>query len=129
MKLSADSLEDLSAGAVFLATGGGGDPYVSFLATRIVLQEHGAIDLISVDELDDDAFVVAIGGVGAPSVSLELLPSVDDAAIALAAFEDHVGRRVDAVISFEVGGGNSLSPIMAAAGRGIPGRPRPRMGL
>jgi DUF917 family protein len=120
MKLTADSLEDLSSGAVFLATGGGGDPYVSCLATRQVLEEFGPVELISVDELDDHAYVVAIGGVGAPSVSLELLPSVDDAAIALEAFEKHVGRRVDAVVSFEVGGGNSMVPILAAAGRGIP---------
>ncbi len=120
MKLTADDLQDLSSGAVFLATGGGGDPYVSFLATRKVLEEHGPVDLISVDELDDDAYIVAIGGVGAPTVSLELLPSVDDASIALAEFERHVGRKVDAVVSFEIGGGNSLVPIMAAASRGIP---------
>jgi DUF917 family protein len=120
MKLGPESLEDLSAGAVFLATGGGGDPYVSYLATRKVLEQSGPVDLISVDDLDDDAYVVAIGGVGAPSVSLELLPSVDDASLALKAFEEHVGRRVDAVVSFEVGGGNSMVPILAAAGRGIP---------
>ncbi len=120
MKLTAHDLEDLSAGAVFLATGGGGDPYVSYLATRSVLEKCGPVDLISVNELDDDAFVVAIGSVGAPSVSLELLPSVDDPAKTLEAFEKHVGRTVDAVVSFEVGGGNSMIPLMAAAGRGIP---------
>lgn len=120
MKLTADDLQDLSAGAVFLATGGGGDPYVSYLTTHKVLEDYGSVDLISVNDLHDDAYVVAIGGVGAPSVSLELLPSIDDPAIALKAFEKHVGRTVDAVVSFEVGGGNSMIPIMAAAGRGIP---------
>lgn len=120
MKLGRESLGDLSAGAVFLATGGGGDPYVSFLATQKVLEECGPVELLPVDELDDDAYVVAIGGVGAPSVSLELLPSVDDAAVALRAFEQHVQREVDAVVSFEVGGGNSMVPIIAAARRNIP---------
>jgi len=120
MKLAAESLGDLSAGAVFLATGGGGDPYVSYLTTKKALDEYGPVDLISVDELDDHAYVVAIGAVGAPTVSLELLPSVDDAANTLAAFERHVGRKVDAVVSFEIGGGNSMIPIMAAASRGIP---------
>ncbi len=120
MKLTADVLQDLSDGSVFLATGGGGDPYVSLLATQKVLQESGPADLISVNDLDDDAYVVAIGGVGAPTVTLELLPSVDDAAMALEAFEHHVGRRVDAVVSFEIGGGNSLIPIIAAARCGIP---------
>ncbi|MBT8442698.1 MAG: DUF917 domain-containing protein, partial [Gammaproteobacteria bacterium] len=120
MKLTADALQDLSVGAVFLATGGGGDPYVTFLAARKVLEKHGAAELISVDDLDNDAYVVAIGGVGAPTVSLELLPSIDDAAIALDEFEHHVQRKVDAVVSFEIGGGNSLVPIIAAAIRGIP---------
>jgi DUF917 family protein len=92
---------------------------VSFLATQKVLEECGPVELLSVDQLDDDAYVVAIGGVGAPSVSLELLPSVDDAATALRAFEKHVGRAVDAVVSFEVRGGNSMVPIIAAARRNI----------
>ncbi len=120
MKLTAEHLQDLSAGAVFLATGGGGDPYVSYLLTHQVLTACGPVDLIPASELDDEAYVVTIGDVGAPSVSLELLPSIDDPERALRAFEKHVGRRVDAVVSFEVGGGNSMVPIMAAAGCGIP---------
>lgn len=119
-KLGPELLEDLSAGSVFLATGGGGDPYVSLLATHKVLDAHGPVDLIDVEDLADDAYVVTIGGVGAPSVGLELLPSVDDPGLALAAFEEHVGRKVDAVVSFEIGGSNSLIPIMAAAQAGIP---------
>ena len=120
MRLGFESLEDLSAGAVFLATGGGGDPYVSYLATLQVLRKTGPVELISVYDLDDAAYVAAIGGVGAPSVSLELLPSVDDPIKALIAFEEHVGRKVDAVVPFEIGGGNSMVPLIAAAERGIP---------
>ncbi len=120
MMLGAESLEDLSLGAAFLATGGGGDPYVSYLATREVLEDRGPAELISIDDLDDDAYVVTIGAVGAPSVSLELLPSVDDPEKALLAFEKHVGRTVDAIVSFEIGGGNSLIPLAAASARGVP---------
>ncbi|MFQ6004914.1 MAG: DUF917 domain-containing protein [Woeseia sp.] len=120
MKLGADSLADLSVGAVFLATGGGGDPHVSFLIARQVLEELGPVELLDPEELNDDAYVVAIGGVGAPTVSLELLPSRADAVQTLEAFESHVGRKVDAVVSFEIGGGNSLIPLVAAAERGLP---------
>ena len=120
MKVGADVLEDLSLGAAFLATGGGGDPYVSLLAAQAVLSRGGPIDLIAPDELDDEAHVVTIGGVGAPSVSLELLPSIDDPALALEAYEAHTGRKVDAVVSFEIGGGNSLIPLVAASEFGIP---------
>lgn len=120
MMLGSGSLDDLSAGAVFLATGGGGDPYTSYLATRQMLKQRGPVELIAVEDLDDDAYVAAIGGVGAPSVSLELLPSVDDPIRALQAFEELVGRTVDAVVPFEIGGGNSMVPLIAAAERGIP---------
>ena len=120
IKLGSESLADLSAGAVFLATGGGGDPYVAQLVAEQALDTYGPVDLMAPEELDDEAYVVAIGGVGAPTVSLELLPSIDEAIATLDAFEQRVGRRIDALVSFEIGGGNSLIPIVAAAARGIP---------
>ena len=119
-KLDRDSLQDLSAGAVFLATGGGGDPYVAQLIAEQALEQFGPVELLAPKDLSDDAYVVAIGGVGAPTVSLELLPSINEARQTLAAFEAHVGRKVDAIVSFEIGGGNSLIPIVAAAACGLP---------
>lgn len=118
--LGSDSLADLSAGAVFLATGGGGDPHVAELIARQALDTYGPVELLDPDDLDDDALVVALGGVGAPTVSLELLPSMNESVDTLKAFEDRFDRKIDAVVSFEVGGGNSLIPIVAAAGMGIP---------
>ena len=120
MKIDAQMLDDLSLGSVFLATGGGGDPYVSLLLAKQVLAAEPAVPLISPAALADDAFVATIGGVGAPSVSLELLPSVKDILKALDAFEALHQRTLDAIVPFEVGGGNSLVPIIAAAHRGIP---------
>ena len=120
MRVERDCLDDLALGAVFLATGGGGDPHVAKLIAEQALAEYGPVELLPPAQLADDAFVVALGGVGAPTVSLELLPSVNDARDTLAAFEDRVGRRVDAVVSFEIGGGNSLIPIVAAAAAGLP---------
>ena len=120
MRVSADQLSDLSLGAVFLATGGGGDPYVPRLITERALQTYGPVEIVDPDDIDDDAYVVTIGGVGAPTAGLELLPSLDEAGRALAAFEEHVGRSVDAVVSFEIGGGNSLIPMIAAVERGLP---------
>jgi DUF917 family protein len=119
MKIELKHLEDLALGSVFLATGGGGDPYVPRLIAEQAIKQFGPVDVIDPSELPDDAYVVAIGSVGAPTVSLELLPSVEDAAKTLEAFEKHVGLTVDAVASFEIGGGNSLIPIVAAAVRGL----------
>ena len=115
-----EHLDDLALGSVFLATGGGGDPHVPKLIAREALKKYGPVTIVQPEDLADDAFVGTIGSVGAPTVSLELLPSLDDAARTLDAFEKYVGRSIDAVASFEIGGGNSLIPLVAAAGKGIP---------
>ena len=118
--ISIEHLDDLALGSVFLATGGGGDPYVPKLITAEALKTFGPVPLLVPDDVDDDAFIVTVGSVGAPTVSLELLPSVEDAARTLDAFEKYTGRKIDAVASFEIGGGNSVIPICAAAAKGIP---------
>ncbi|WP_017932113.1 DUF917 domain-containing protein [Robiginitomaculum antarcticum] len=115
-----EHLDDIALGSVFLATGGGGDPHVPKLIAREAIKKYGPVALIQPEDLADDAYVVPIGSVGAPTVSLELLPSIDDAALTIDAFEKYVGRKIDAVASFEIGGGNSLIPLVAAAGKGIP---------
>ena len=79
MKIDASHLDDLSLGAVFLATGGGGDPYVARLVAAQALDTWGPVDIVDPDSLADDARVVTIGSVGAPTASLELLPSLDEA--------------------------------------------------
>ena len=89
MKIEHTHLEDLALGSVFLATGGCGDPYVPRLIAEQAIKQFGAVEVIDPSELSDDAYVVAIGSVGAPTVSLELLPSVEDAARTLEAFEKH----------------------------------------
>lgn len=120
MKIYAADLDDLALGAVFLATGGGGDPYLPTLIAKQTLEQTGPVTLIDASTLADDAFVVPIGGVGAPTVSLELLPSIDEASRVLEAYATLINQEINAVASFEIGGGNSLMPLMAAAVRGLP---------
>lgn len=119
-QITVDMLDDLAAGAAFLATGGGGDPYLACLCARLGLIEHGPARLIAPDELEDDAMVLAIGSVGAPTTALELLPSVDEAVRLVDAWIAIMGRRPDALVSFEIGGANSLIPLVAAAAHGLP---------
>lgn len=120
MLVDVDMLDDLAAGSVFLGTGGGGDPYLNTLIARRIVGEHGPVKLVRPEELADDAFVVCVGGVGAPSVGLELLPAARQSALALQKFEEHMNRKVDALVAVEVGGANSLMPIVTAAIRGLP---------
>lgn len=117
--VSHEDVADLCAGSVFLATGGGGDPYISQILVQEALKKYGPVDLLPLAELPDDAFVVTIGEVGAPSVSLEQLPIGTECLQVIDRFEEWVGRKITHIASFEVGGANSVIPLMAAAARDI----------
>ena len=97
-QISAKDIKDLCCGAAFLATGGGGDPYVSQLAAERLLKKHGPANLMAPDEIPDDFNVVSIGMVGAPTVTLEQLPTEDEAVKAFDAYEQQTGRKIDAYI-------------------------------
>ena len=113
-------IAELCAGSVFLATGGGGDPYVSQILVEQSLKKYGAVDLVPLDDVPDDALVVAIGEVGAPTVSLEQLPNGTECLDVIDRFEDWVGRKITHLVSFEVGGANSVIPLITAAAKKIP---------
>ena len=78
------------------------------------------VDLVSLDSVPDDAFVVAIGEVGAPTVSLEQLPIGNECLDVVDRFEAWVGKKITHIVSFEVGGANSVIPLIAAAAKKIP---------
>lgn len=114
------SLADLASGAAFLGSGGGGDPYYYRLMGEAQIDRRGPFDLIAADQLDDDALVVPCGWIGAPTVSSEKIPNGSEATIGLRRLEKILGRRIGAVLPIEIGGGNGLSPLLAAAEMGIP---------
>ena len=67
-------LDDIALGAAVLGAGGGGDPYVGKLLARDSIERHGPVTLVAPDEVPDDARVVAIGMIGAPTIVSEKLP-------------------------------------------------------
>ena len=115
-----EDIADLCAGSVFLATGGGGDPYVSQILVEQSLRKYGSVGLVPLDAVPDDALVVAIGEVGAPTVSLEQLPIGTECLDVVDRFEAWVGRKITHLVSFEVGGANSVIPLITAAAKNIP---------
>ncbi|MEM1402631.1 MAG: DUF917 domain-containing protein [Pseudomonadota bacterium] len=120
VRISHHDIADLCAGSVFLATGGGGDPYISQILVTEALKKHGPVDLLPLSAVPDGALVVAIGEVGAPSISLEQLPIGSECLDVIDRFQDFTGKTISHLVSFEVGGANSVIPLIAAAARGIP---------
>jgi len=119
-RIEPTDIADLCAGSVFLATGGGGDPYVSQILAEQALRKYGPVELQSLDDIPDDALVVGIGETGAPTVSLEQLPIGTESLHVIDKFEAWVGRRISHIVSFEIGGANSVIPLIAAAAKKIP---------
>lgn len=119
-ELTESDIESLAIGAAILGTGGGGSPYLAKLRCLRELQAGKRVNLISLEELDDNARVVPIGGIGAPAITIEKLEEGTEGLRALRALEARVQCKADALIAAEIGGGNSLTPIITAANAGIP---------
>lgn len=120
MRIDRQALLDLATGAAFLGSGGGGDPYYSQLLGEAEIARRGPFNLVALDALADDALIAPCGWVGAPTVSAEKLPNGQEALLGLRELERIYGRPIDAVMPIEIGGGNGLAPLLAAAELGIP---------
>jgi hypothetical protein len=72
------------------------------------------------DELGDDDDVAVVSVMGAPLVGQERLVDGRLIARAVEAMQDYLGKRFRAVMAIEIGGGNGLQPLLAAAHLGIP---------
>lgn len=118
--ITEEVVEKIALGAGVLGTGGGGDPYIGKLMAKETIKKFGAVKVISLDELDDNALVVPVSGMGAPTVTIEKIPSYTEMTTPLEKMEELLGKKVDAIIPIEIGGVNSLMPIAAAAIKGLP---------
>jgi uncharacterized protein len=119
-KLSAEDVEALAVGAWILGTGGGGSPYHGLLNVRRLYREGVQIALIDPQALDDADRVAVVSYMGAPLVTQERLVDARLTAQSVELMQDYLGVRFRAVMAIEIGGGNAMQPLLAAAQLGIP---------
>ena len=112
-------LEAIAIGAGILGTGGGGNPYIGQLRAKQAIRQWGPVTVLSPEELPDDARVVCVGGIGAPTVGIEKVRDLQSYR-ALRAIEEYTGEKATALISNEIGGSNSVEPLIPAARAGLP---------
>lgn len=118
-QVTEDNLESIAIGAGILGTGGGGNPYIGQLRARQAIRQHGPVTVLSPEELTNDAQVICVGGIGAPTVGIEKVRDLQSY-YALQAMEEYTGKKATALISNEIGGSNSVEPLIPAAIRGLP---------
>ena len=118
--LDEQAVEHIALGASLLGTGGGGDPHVGRLMALNAIRKHGPVQLLSADELPDEALVVPTAMMGAPIVIVEKIPNGEEFITAFKGLQEVLGKKVYATIPIEAGGVNSMIPIAVAAQLGIP---------
>lgn len=119
-KLGIQQIEDIALGASLLGAGGGGDPYIGKLMAIGAVRECGEVTLISPEEVPDDALIMPIAMMGAPTVLCEKGIGGTEYKRIFEMVERYFGRKVYATMPMEAGGVNSMLPIAAAARLGLP---------
>jgi hypothetical protein len=118
--ISEDDLESIAIGAGILGTGGGGNPYLGKLRMREHVRAGRTATVIPLADVADDACVVSVFNMGAPTVGYERLQQGEEELRALRALEEFTGRKADAIVPGEIGGSNSVAPLVVSAQCGVP---------
>ena len=118
--LEESDLLPLSLGAALLGTGGGGNPYIGMLRARELMRMGLTVEVLPLEAIGDDERIGSVGGIGAPVVGIEKIKQGQECLRALRGVEEAAGVKVSALISAEIGGSNSIEPILTAAYAGLP---------
>jgi uncharacterized protein len=110
----------LAVGAWILGTGGGGSPYHALLNLRRLYEAGVRIRLMNPTDLDDEDRVAVVSFQGAPLVLQERLVDSRRCARAVELMQEYIGRKFRGVMGIEIGGGNGMQALLAAAHLDIP---------
>lgn len=119
-ELRTEDVDAIGIGGGILGAGGGGSPYQGQMQLRQLLGDGRRIMVVDAAESADDSLGCGVSGMGAPTVGIEKLPRGDEMWQAARALEEHLGCRFDFLVAGEIGGGNALEPLIAAAYGGLP---------
>ena len=114
------SLNAIALGGAVLGSGGDGDPYVGRLMTSQSIEESGGVKVIDIESLPDEALILPIAMMGAPTVMVEKFPSGNEFAQLIPLIEKLLTKPVSAILCAEAGGLNSTIPFVAASKLGLP---------
>ncbi len=119
-QVTLDDIQPIALGAGILGTGGGGSPYLGSLILRETIKEYGAVKVIDPQLLPDDGQIPLVGHIGAPTASIEKMEEGTEILRAVRLLERHTGKPMTAIGIAEIGGSNSMAPMVAALQAGLP---------
>lgn len=119
--LDEQTIHAYARGCGVLGAGGGGSYRNGLLAARQAIADFGAVEVVTVDQLEDDALIMPCGSVGAPTVAMEKLEGgATESQRLLEAMQERLNGRISALMCLEIGGSNGCIPVAWAAQLGLP---------
>lgn len=118
--LTAEEIDWISEGAAVLGAGGGGSTYLASLALKRLLRNGASVQVATVDEIGAEAVGPVLSGMGAPTVGIERLPTEGRYRALVEAVGSTLKTPAEFVAIGEIGGGNAITPLVAAAEAGLP---------
>lgn len=118
--LTPEDLDALEIGSGILGTGGGGNPYQGKLLTLEAMKAGHKMTILATDKIAPDALCMSVGGIGAPVVGVERIREGKEGYRCLLGMENLTGKKMDAIVCEEIGGANSMNPLVTAALGGLP---------
>jgi hypothetical protein len=118
--LTPADLDAIALGAGVLGSGGGGPAELGKLLVLEALRHTDPITIVPVESQEDTPLVVAVAQIGTPMVFGERLGRGTEPSDAVRALEAHLGARAGALMCDELGGLNSMTPLLAAAHLRLP---------
>jgi DUF917 family protein len=120
MRLTEASLAPLRRGCMLLGSGGGGDPEVSLFAAAASIRAGGDVELVAPEALPPDSLVLPCGLIGSPAVSAEKIMSGREGRVLTERVAALRALPVSALMPYEIGGSNGVTPICWAAEQRLP---------
>lgn len=118
--IGVQEVKNISVGAALLGAGGGGNAYVGTLMAISAIRKYGPVKLLDPSELVDEALCVCSSHIGSPAVSAEKFPNGDELITSFKKIQEVLGQKIDATFPIEIGGMNSMLPMVVAAKAGVP---------
>ena len=127
--LDGNGIRNMIYGATILGGGGGGACSSGEMALDQFKEDHGILDdadlmvqVMDVEEMDENAYAACTAAMGAPTKFKEvrIAPYINGAFDHLCKMADDKRKAIDYSISVEIGGFNTLVPLLVAMEKGIP---------
>ena len=97
-------------------------PYIGAVLLRSSMESAGLghVEVTPFDEIDDGDFLICSAGMGSPAIGIEKIPNGSEYLRAFRGLESHIGMKASHVSPVEIGGINSLMPLVVAVHSGLP---------